>query len=62
MCRPRWGDRFGALKRYEFSGGVRARAEQYERLDYEGIIYQLLRNDDPLWQARAGYLSREEGQ
>ena len=56
------GDRFPALQRYDFSAGVRARAEQYERLDYEGVIYHLLRNDDPLWQAKAGYLGREEGQ
>ncbi len=56
------GQRFGTLKRYDFSGGVRVRAEQYQRLDYEEVIYQLLRSDDPLWQAKAGYLGREEVQ
>ncbi len=54
--------RFSALGRYNFSAGVRVRAEQYQRLDYEDVIQQLLRNDDPLWQAKAGYLSREEVQ
>jgi len=56
------GNRFSALKRYDFSPGTRVRAEQYERLDYEGIINKMLRNDDPFWPAKAGYLSREEVQ
>ncbi len=56
------GQRFSTLKRYDLGSGVRVRAEQYERLDYNEAIQQLLRNDDPLWQAKAGYLSREEGQ
>ena len=56
------GQRFFALKNYDFGNTVVARAENYERLDYEAVIRQLLRNDDPLWRAKAGYLGREEVQ
>lgn len=52
--------RYPALKNYEFNTQVRARAESYERLDYEEIVQKRLLNADPLWKARAGYLGREE--
>jgi len=39
---------------------VRARAENYERLNYDQIVRKRLDNADPLWQARGGYLGREE--
>lgn len=49
------------LRGYQFSGGVRVRAESYEQFTlFESIVRQKLRNIDPLWQARAGYLAREE--
>lgn len=56
------GNQFPALKNYDFGGQVRARAEAYERLDYRSIIRQKLLNADPLWQAKGGYLGREEVQ
>lgn len=56
------GNSFPALKNYDFGGQVRARAEFYERLDYEAVIRQKLLNADPLWQAKGGYLGREEVQ
>lgn len=54
------GDLYPALKNYDFNTSVRARAERYERLDYEKIVQLRLLNTDPLWQARGGYLGREE--
>jgi hypothetical protein len=56
------GDAFPALKNYDFGGQVRARAESYEKLDYENAVRRKLRNNDPVWQAKAGYLGREEVQ
>ncbi len=56
------GNQFPALKNYDFGGQVRARAELYEKLNYESAIRQKLLNDDPIWQARAGSLGREEVQ
>jgi hypothetical protein len=57
------GDLYPALKNYDFGGTVRARAEAYERLDsYDAVIRQRLLHHDPFWQARAGYLAREEVQ
>jgi hypothetical protein len=56
------GNQFPALKNYDFGGQVRARAELYENLNYESAIRQKLLNNDPIWQARAGYLGREEVQ
>lgn len=56
------GNQFPALKNYDFGGQVRARAESYERLNYESAVRQKLLNGDPLWQAKAGYLGREEVQ
>lgn len=56
------GSQFPSLKNYDFGGQVRARAESYEKLDYESAIRQKLLNADPLWQAKAGYLGREEVQ
>jgi len=55
------GSRFPALKNYDFGDLVRVRAERYEQSSgYESIIHQRLLNADPLWQAKAGYLGREE--
>jgi len=54
------GNQFSSLKNYDFGGQVRARAERYDRLDYETAIRQRLLNNDPIWQAKAGYLGREE--
>ena len=57
------GSQFPVLKNYDFGGQVRARAESYERLsDYDAIIRLRLLNNDPIWQAKAGYLGREEVQ
>ena len=53
-------DLYPLLKNYDFNTPVRARAENYERLDYEAIVRKRLENADPLWQARGGYLGREE--
>ncbi|MFN0035729.1 MAG: hypothetical protein ACKVUS_11730 [Saprospiraceae bacterium] len=55
------GDLYPTLKIYDFNTSVRARAENYERLNYEDALHQRLLNADPLWKARAGYLGREEG-
>lgn len=59
---PALGASFPALKNYDFGGQVRARAESYEKLDYDSAIRQKLLNVDPIWQAKAGYLGREEVQ
>ncbi|HRI59034.1 MAG TPA: hypothetical protein PK228_04915 [Saprospiraceae bacterium] len=56
------GNQFPALKNYDFGGQVRARAESYQKLDYESAIRNKLLNADPIWQAKAGYLGREEVQ
>ncbi|MEO6039798.1 MAG: hypothetical protein ABIQ93_15395 [Saprospiraceae bacterium] len=57
------GQRFTALKNFELGNSVAVRAENYERIEgYEAVLRQLLRNDDPFWQAKAGYLGREEVQ
>ena len=53
--------RYPPLLGYQFSGGVRVRAESYDQFTlFEAVVRQKLRNLDPLWQARAGYLAREE--
>ncbi len=54
------GDRYPSLKNYDFNTQVRARAENYERLNYEQVVQKQLLNADPLWKARGGYLGREE--
>lgn len=55
------GDLYLPLKNYDFNPGVRARAESYELpLDYEAIVRRHINANDVLWQARAGYLGREE--
>lgn len=55
------GQQFPALKNYDFGDLVRVRAERYERLTgYDAVIHRRLLNADPLWQAKAGYLGREE--
>jgi hypothetical protein len=57
---PELGNRYPLLKNYDFNTQVRARAEKYERLNYEQAVQKQLENADPLWQARGGYLGREE--
>jgi hypothetical protein len=57
---PELGAKYPALKTYDFNTQVRARAEDYERLNYDQIVRKRLDNADPLWQARGGYLGREE--
>jgi len=54
------GDRYPSLKNYDFNTQVRARAENYDRLNYDQVVRKRLENADPLWQARGGYLGREE--
>lgn len=55
------GSLYGPLKNYAFSGKVLARADAYDTyLTYDQIVRKLLNASDPLWQAKAGYLGREE--
>jgi hypothetical protein len=54
------GERYPALKNYDFNGPVSARAENYLWLNYEQAIEKRMQNNDPLWQARGGYMGREE--
>lgn len=54
------GSRYPSLKNYDFNTQVRARAENYERLNYDQVVRKRLENADPLWRARGGYLGREE--
>lgn len=54
------GALYPVLKNYDFNTQVRARAENYERLNYDQIVRKRLENADPLWQAHGGYLGREE--
>lgn len=54
-------DLYAPLRGYQFSGDVRVRAESYDQYNlFEAIVREKLRNPDPLWQSRAGYLAREE--
>ncbi|MBK7936745.1 MAG: hypothetical protein IPJ82_06475 [Lewinellaceae bacterium] len=55
------GGQFPSLKIYDFGGQVRVRAEDYETImPYDVIVRRRLRNDDLLWQAKAGYLAKEK--
>lgn len=55
------GDLYKPLKNYDLGGVVRARAEAYNRqLSFEQIVQNHLSASDVLWQAKAGYLGREE--
>lgn len=54
------GALYPALQAYDFNNSVQARAENYERLNYDAAVRHRLLNADPLWQARGGYLGREE--
>lgn len=47
------------LKIYDFDPAVNVRAEAYDFLDYEGVLRNLLHNDDPYWQAKGNFLARE---
>lgn len=49
------------LDLYPFGNKVRVRAENYSRLNgYDAVLEQRLQNSDPLWQAKGGYIGREE--
>ncbi|MFN0014623.1 MAG: hypothetical protein ACKVU2_08750 [Saprospiraceae bacterium] len=53
-------DKFTALKTYDFGGNVLVKAERYEQFDnYAAAIQALMRPQDPLWRAKAGYLARQ---
>jgi hypothetical protein len=53
--------RYPVLGGYRFDKGVRVRAESYDRFTAFGQVMRArLRNHDLLWQAKAGYLGREE--
>jgi hypothetical protein len=55
------GNRFSVLKSYSFDPGVLARAERYDRyVDFESVQRKRMKNDDAYWQAKAGYMAREE--
>jgi len=54
------GALYPSLKNYDFGNTVRARAESYQRMNYDEVVRQRLIQADPLWQARGGYLGREE--
>ena len=48
------------LANYGFDAGVSVRAESYESLNvYPEVIGRMMRQDDPLWQMKAGYIARE---
>ncbi|MEZ4893185.1 MAG: hypothetical protein R3A50_01500 [Saprospiraceae bacterium] len=55
------GSLYPPLKAYDFSGGVKARADAYDSsISYETILKNHLAKDDVLWQAKAGYLGKEK--
>jgi len=48
-----------SLKLYDFGNAVQVRGEAYDQYQgYEQVISQHLQNDDPLWQAKAGYTGK----
>jgi hypothetical protein len=52
-------DLFFPLKLYQFGNAVRAKAESYTGLEgYDAVVKKRLANNDPLWQAKAGYLAK----
>ncbi|MBL7808301.1 MAG: hypothetical protein JNN28_10815 [Saprospiraceae bacterium] len=54
------GQLYPALKQYEFNNQVQARADNFQKLNYEQVIQKMMDNADPLWRARGVYLGREE--
>jgi hypothetical protein len=54
-------DLYPVLKDYRFDRGVRVRAESYDRLSVFGAVMRTrMLNHDVLWQAKAGYVAKEE--
>ena len=54
-------DAYLPLEQYNFGNKVWVRAESYSNLNgYEAVLKKRLENADPMWQAKAGYLGREE--
>lgn len=55
------GKTYPKLKNYDFEKAVRVRAEAYGKLtSCESALRHRLQNNDPFWQAKAGYTGREE--
>jgi hypothetical protein len=49
------------LRFYDFDAGMSARAERYDRYsDFAAIQRKRMKNDDTYWQAKAGFMAREE--
>lgn len=47
------------LKQYNFDGSAKVKGELYDQFQgYAPAISQQLRNDDPIWKAKAGYLAK----
>ena len=58
---PKDLQRYTPLNLYQFGNLVHVRAENYSRLNgYDAVLQKRLQNSDPLWQAKGGYLGREE--
>lgn len=52
-------DLFFQLKLYNFGSAVQTKAESYDNLTgYEAVVRKRLLNNDPFWQAKAGYLAK----
>jgi hypothetical protein len=48
-----------ALGHYDFNNQAQLRAESYDKLKgYSEVLHQRFLNNDPVWQARAGYLAK----
>ncbi|MEI6410499.1 MAG: hypothetical protein WCR52_14010 [Bacteroidota bacterium] len=48
-----------ALSQYSFGGIVHAQGEAYDQyLGFEPVMRKRMLNDDPLWQARAGFVAK----
>jgi len=47
------------LSQYSFGGVVHAQGEAYDQyLGYEPVMRKRMLNDDPLWQAKAGFVAK----
>ena len=50
---------FPGLKNYDFGSRLEVRAESYQNLNaYPEVISRRMKQDDPLWQMKAGYVAR----